>query len=366
MRIFFKGVSIKFLVFIISCTISVTGQAQAVIGNWNFNNTLAGTGSTYNTVSAASLNSTITSSGYYNNTMYYGAGGWPTGAINTSAYLQFSLTPNAGYTLNISSLEIDMRRGTQNGQGPRSWSIRSSLDGFTADIASGSLNPNSSTETVTLNSTYNNLLSTITFRIYGYQSNGNANTFAFDNIAVRGLSILPTSFVSLTGKTLNEKVLLNWSIDENSSLNHFEIERSHDGANFTAVDKKYNANTTVYNYSDSKTGAGAYVWYRIKSVELNGTIKYSDILKIQVQQTNELSINRISISGGQIIIQANAAANGNAKMLLSTIDGKILVQQNITLSKGTQTIKLNQSNTSGIQVLTIVQNNQLISRQFVN
>ncbi|MFT3949522.1 MAG: hypothetical protein QM763_21345 [Agriterribacter sp.] len=372
MRVSFHGVSDWFLT-IVFCLVSSAGWSQT-IGNWNFNNVLSGTAAANTTVSAASLSSSIPSGTYNGGTVYYGEGGWPTGAINTNMYLQFTITPNAGYTLNLTSVEMNIRRsttGTPSGAGPRQWSLRSSVDGYAADLGTGAIALNTTpTITVSLDIAFQNLMTGVTFRLYGYDVYNNTdglNRFVFDNIAIKGLMLLPVHFTALTGKSNAENnTSLYWSVDQYSTINYFEVERSDNGTNFFTLDKLYRQETTDYTFTDSKTITGSFVWYRIKSTELNGTITYSDILQLQVQHNGGFAINTITNTGGLIIAYVNTTSGGAAKIMLITMDGKIIAQQNSNFTKGTQTVQINRNSTPGIQILTIVQNGQLISRKFVN
>lgn len=372
MRISFIGVSASFLT-VIFCLIFSTGWSQTV-GNWNFNNTLSGTAAANTTVSAASLSSSVPSGAYNGGTVYYGENGWPTGAINTSMYLQFTITPNAGYTLNLTSVELNIRRsttGSPSGAGPRQWSLRSSVDGYAANLGSGSIALNSTpTISVSLGLAFQNLTTPVTFRLYGYDvfnNPGGLNRFVYDNIAIKGLMLLPIHFTALTGNSNAENnTSLYWSVDQYSTINYFEVERSDNGTGFFTVDKVYRHEAADYTFTDTRTTTGSFVWYRIKSTELNGTITYSDILKLQVQHNGGFTINNITTTGGQIIARVNATLNGNAKIMLLTMDGKIINQQNSNLVKGAQTIQVNRNNMPGIQILTIVQNGEIISRQFAN
>lgn len=373
MRILLHGVSAKFFILQIFC-LSFSAAWSQNVGSWNFNNTLVGTAAANTSVSPASLSPSIPSGAYNGGTVYYGEGGWPTGSINTNMYVEFTLTPNAGYTLNLTNVDLNIRRsttGSPSGAGPRQWALRSSIDGFAADLGSGAIALNTTpTITVSLGLAFQNLMTPVTFRLYGYDvynNPGGLNRFVFDNIAVRGLMILPVHFTALTGKIVAENnTSLSWSVDEYSSVSYFDVERSDNGVDFYSITKIYRQETSAYIFTDVKPLTGVYTWYRIRSVEINGNISYSDILKLQTKQNSALAINKIVTTGGQIIAQINASGNGDAKIMLVTPDGKIIAQQSRNLLKGTQSIQINRSNTPGIQVLTIMQNNQLISRQFLN
>jgi hypothetical protein len=353
-------------------------NAQITVGNWNFNNTLNGTAGGNNTVSPASLSPSIPSAAYNGGTVYYGENGWTTGTVvNTSMYLQLTLTPTAGYTLNLSSIVMNLRRsttGSPSGSGPRQWALRSSLDGYTADIATGTLALNSTPAfTVSLNSAYTNLASAITFRLYGYDvynNSGGLNRFVFDNITVKGLSILPISFTAFNGIfNNNNTVTLNWQAGGIENLDYFEVERSVDGSSFSTIEKIYvqHISPVVFTYTDAYLPSGrGIIYYRIKSAELNGAKVYSDIVKLTASFNTNITINQITGTGGQIIARVSSGDSGPAKLLLSGIDGRLIYQQQAALARGSQDITIPGNRiTAGIYVLTLIRNGNTVSRQFV-
>src|SRR5450432_4845624 len=162
-------ISILNKIFIIPllCIFSFS-KMNAQVASWSFNNILTGTGSANSTAGNASLGSTIAAGGAFNGgTVYYGEGPWPAGSIDLNAYLEFSITPTAGHTLTISGLSMQIRRSTTGtaGGGPNTWSLRSSLDGYSTDISAGVLTTNSAPATVVpLGVAFMNLPSKIIFR----------------------------------------------------------------------------------------------------------------------------------------------------------------------------------------------------------
>jgi hypothetical protein len=292
-------------------------------------------------------------------------------------YLQLTLTPTAGYTLNLSSIVMNLRRsttGSPSGSGPRQWALRSSLDGYTAVIATGTLALNSTPAfTVSLNSAYTNLASAITFRLYGYDvynNSGGLNRFVFDNITVKGLSILPISFTAFNGIfNSNNTVTLNWQAGGIENLDYFEVERSVDGSSFSTIEKIYmqHISPAVFTYTDAHLPSGrGIIYYRIKSAELNGAKVYSDIVKLTASFNTNITINQISGTGGQITARVSSADSGPAKLLLSGIDGRLIYQQQAALARGSQDITIPGNRiTAGIYVLTLIRNGNTVSRQFV-
>ncbi|MBM4164884.1 MAG: hypothetical protein FJ222_10680 [Lentisphaerae bacterium] len=114
-----------------------------------------------------------------------------TGPLNTndtgSAYFTFTLTPDATNTLRVTGLSFGSR---STSTGPQAFGIRSSLDGYAADLAAGTLANN---QTWALKTTAFTAISQtpgtpLTVRIYGYDGagspvSGTAN-WRIDDLAV--------------------------------------------------------------------------------------------------------------------------------------------------------------------------------------
>ncbi len=105
---------------------------------------------------------------------------------------------------------------------------------------------------------------------------------------------LPIKLVSFTA-TLNNnnKVDLNWVTSTEINVSHFEVERSTDGINFSeaAMVFAYGNTTETKTYSvandisDVKTGI---VYYRLRSVDIDGKSQYSQIRIIRPGRQSEL------------------------------------------------------------------------------
>ena len=112
-------------------------------------------------------------------------------AVSNNQYFQFTVGANAGYALNLSDLSFDAGRGGSST--PRGWVLRSSIDGFAANIATAAIptvQPTMTPFSVALSaSPYQGLLSPVTFRIYGYSPAAPGVGNYFDNLTLNGLAI---------------------------------------------------------------------------------------------------------------------------------------------------------------------------------
>ena len=132
-----------------------------------------------------------------------------TGAIDLAVYHQVTITPQAVYSMSLSSIVFGMRRGTT---GVRNYAVRSSADGYASNLAA-SINPTNTNltvdgsnnffwtldatstsadqagSTVTLSgSSFTEITTPITFRFYAWNAEVTTGNFSIDNVVVTGSS----------------------------------------------------------------------------------------------------------------------------------------------------------------------------------
>lgn len=101
---------------------------------------------------------------------------------------------------------------------------------------------------------------------------------------------LPVSLVSFTASQQENTVLLTWQTASETNASHFEIERSHNAHDFHKVgqistDGEYNI-AQDYRFIDMINYSGPTLYYRLKSVDKDGTYNYSQIVAIALDQSN--------------------------------------------------------------------------------
>ncbi len=129
----------------------------------------------------------------------FSANSWSTGGLDVDDYFTFSLTPDPGFSISLTQMQLDERR---SGTGIRDWSLRSSLDAFAADIGTAfSVPDNTSTrtdQTIDLSGgLFDDLTSAIEFRLYGYNAEAGSGTWRLDNVDLFG-TITPVPEISGT------------------------------------------------------------------------------------------------------------------------------------------------------------------------
>ena len=180
--------------------------------------------------------------------------------------------------------------------------------------------------------------------------------FVYTNKNIKG-SVLPLNWLSFAvRKADNKSVLLSWVTGNEINNDHFEIERSRNGIDFTsiaAMPANKNAQAqNKYSYTDNFAVSGTN-YYRIKQVDKDGQYSYSSTEKVDM---NDI-IRYWKIYPNPAISHSGFYANDAlAKVELSVADmnGKIIWRTNATNISAGQRIDINLSNASkGIYILKI-------------
>ena len=116
--------------------------------------------------------------------------GWnTTTTIDLAEYNQFTITPAACTVLKVDTLSF-LHRASNITASPQ-WHLRSSLDGYAADIQAGAVATGSgATATVVLPAAFDNLTAAVTFRFYVTSMTAAGTTFRMDNVQARGTATL--------------------------------------------------------------------------------------------------------------------------------------------------------------------------------
>jgi len=120
-------------------------------------------------------------------------------SVNTAMYIEFIATPGAGVTLNPSSISLSSQR---TGSGATTYAVRSSVDGFAANLGTNTTTTSYATTSVSLSGSFT---TPVTYRIYPY---GGSSTgfWRVDNIVLNGnvICIEPIAYNVTGGATVCE------------------------------------------------------------------------------------------------------------------------------------------------------------------
>jgi Secretion system C-terminal sorting domain len=198
----------------------------------------------------------------------------------------------------------------------------------------------------------------VTFRM-GYDYNYNGTSFnsqptrqygsRFGCFTFPQRTTLPVTLLSFNGAYKNNAALLNWTAENQISFDHYEIERSTNGTNFSSIAAKtslQNNTAARENYQhmdDLSIASGNVFFYRLKMVDADGTFKYSGVIVIRKDQKSIVGItispNPI-VTGGMATVRFEATTRSTVEFKVVDMAGRVVLKQQNNVTEGTNSIAI--------------------------
>jgi hypothetical protein len=173
---------------------------------------------------------------------------------------------------------------------------------------------------------------------------------AFANIAIDvttgeisiGLSTLPVLFTKFDAGCTNNGALVSWSTGSESNSNYFELQRSSNGNDWTAVG-------TVKAAGNSSSGRtyqqldldGGKAYYRIKQVDMEGNFIYTSIIRTNCDR-KAIDMVIYPVPARDILnVVIRSDKSLKTRLLLFDGVGKIVRKMDVTLFNGSNTFLFN-------------------------
>jgi hypothetical protein len=214
-------------------------------------------------------------------------------SITGNDYIQFTVTPNSGYSFTATSFVFHWDK---SGTGPQNVALRSSIDGYTANL--GTVAPVSAittANTITI-SGITNITSATTFRIYAYGATAAGGTGGFDcsssinNVVLNGTT---ASAGITTAQNGPWNVGSTWTggivptSAQSAIVNHvvtMDVAVTRDAGTATSVNTGAKLATAAFTYTNNGTttingtfeiNSGGYANGLALSFGTNGTLNFN-------------------------------------------------------------------------------------------
>lgn len=129
---------------------------------------------------------------------------------------------------------------------------------------------------------------------------------------------LPVELSQFTGVSDGSINVLNWNTASETDNASFEVEKSRDGVNFTAVGSLQGAGNSMttkqYSFTDINPFYGT-TFYRLKQIDFNGHHTYSSTISVNNANYAAAAIDVYTIEGRHIMTFTNGEDNNELKSL---------------------------------------------------
>ncbi len=163
-------------------------------------------------------------------------------------------------------------------------------------------------------------------------------------IVQTSLILLPVDLLSFTAQIEGNDVLLKWTTQAELSHDYIEVERSTDGAAYTAIGRRSaSATPGAVNHYDWTDINGAQragrIYYRLKIVSLTGQVQYSDAVIVSPGSRTSLVTGVLpNPFADKLQLSLNAPKSGRLDIIVTDMTGRVVLKQQATISKGFSTI----------------------------
>ncbi len=177
---------------------------------------------------------------------------------------------------------------------------------------------------------------------------------------VPNVSILPVKLIYFQGNRNNDKINLQWNVAQNESSDHFEIEKSYNGKNFTtagSIPSTNKAGNETYTFPEMAIDEGK-IFYRLKMIDKNQKIEYSRILSFQSN----------SVFTKNLVVLSNPVNDKLTISFQSPADQKIeRMSQPMNVYKGSNVVSLPLASTfsTGTYIVELANGPEHYSAKFV-
>ncbi len=176
--------------------------------------------------------------------------------------------------------------------------------------------------------------STVDFTITTDVASASADRFY---IIFKALAPVPVSITGISAtRQRDASISVNWNIENETSMDRYELERSADGRNFdrikTAVPTMNNGGSARYSHIDIDPLAGDNL-YRVKALSRSGQVQYSAIVKVSPVKGNPgIGVYPNPVTGKVMNIQFSNQLSGNYQLQLTNKLGQIVYRSVITVN----------------------------------
>ena len=150
---------------------------------------------------------------------------------------------------------------------------------------------------------------------------------------------LPVELVSFNGSCNDGLVELTWVTATEYNSSHFDVENSRDGMTWNVVHTVDAAGQSTelieYKFKDVNSHGGDN-YYRLKQVDIDGTLKTYDVINVSCSQTSsgQFSIFPNPSSGSFTLSLNNSKFTGNATLKIIDLKGTAVYLEEININKG--------------------------------
>ena len=150
------------------------------------------------------------------------------------------------------------------------------------------------------------------------------------------LNTLPITFTNVKAYQQNANIAVEWKVNNERNIQNYQVDKSIDGNTFNTVSTVAAQNASIANYNWLDVNAvNGNNFYRVKSIDLNGQIKYSVIVKVTMGSVKpSIAIYPNPVTDGTMNLQMLNMPSGKYTIRLINTLGQVMFANQIDHQAG--------------------------------
>jgi hypothetical protein len=206
----------------------------------------------------------------------------------------------------------------------------------------------------------------------GADNKSSANTERLRSVYFKKFSypngiLASNPLMNFSGNAINNRVNLQYLLNEPSIIKTVEIERAASDMNFKPLQQiTIKAEETNYQVHDAQMHGTSY--YRLKIVQISGAVIYSNVLRFENSNSSKEAFKVYpSVVNDHATVMLQAVNNDIAIVQLFDYSGRVVYTKQIVVQKGTNTFTIDGLGniSSGNYIATVKSGNQLMQQKIM-
>ncbi len=192
----------------------------------------------------------------------------------------------------------------------------------------------------------------------GFDITADAASAAQDRfrIIIAPSTVVPVTFTNVRAYEKSKDIMVEWTVQNELNIVHYEVEKSIDGVSFSSIGNTNARGGNVgYSLLDENPVIGNN-YYRIRSVDNAGNVKYSRMIKVIIGKGKpSIAVYPNPVNDGIINIVFNNLMPGVYTARLYNSVGQFVFEKQLTHNQGsaTETIVAGKKIASGVYQLEV-------------
>lgn len=168
------------------------------------------------------------------------------------------------------------------------------------------------------------------------------------------LALVPIELVDFRGKIAGTGVQLDWEIEPNGSLNHFEVEHAGKNLQWEVIGKlAFDPQVQDYSVLDGSPILGDN-FYRLKMVDIDGSVKYSKVIVVSLAPNGTLATYPNPV-GDELSLAADWQTDSSLAIRIMDASGRVLARFVRTVGNTSEVVMLDIADLpSGLYTVEVV------------